>query len=82
MQSESVERHEPILNPTVVTGFYARDDAELERVDQWLARYCQGKWFFHFGYVFENVDDAVAFKLAFGGSMREKHLDDDEYPCP
>jgi hypothetical protein len=82
MQSESVERHKPILNPTVVYGFYAKDDAELEKVDKWLATSCQGPWFFHFGYIFEEANDAVAFKLAFGGMMMEKHLDDDEYPCP
>ena len=59
-----------------------KDDAELEKVDKWLAANCQGPWFFHFGYIFEEANDAVAFKLAFGGMMMEKHLDDDEYPCP
>jgi hypothetical protein len=79
MQSESVERHKPILNPTVVYGSFTRD--ELIRIDEWLERNCQGRWFLHFGYVFEEVDDAMAFKLAFNGRMVEKHLNDDD-PCP
>ncbi len=55
---------------------YAPYDSERE---PWLDRHIgHGNWFrYNSGYVFHKLDDAMAFKIAFGGKMKEKNLNED-----
>lgn len=83
MPSESGKRPAPFDGVFVAAPLVKRDRGNWDSYclyASWIADHCVEQAFHHKGvYVFFSIDDAVAFKLAFGGTMSEKLLQDDAH---
>lgn len=67
------------IAPAVENYCTGDDMANHSMVLDWLVNQCRGRYFQNwFGrtVIFAEMDDAVAFKMKFGGSIQKKELDD------